>query len=55
MIAGLNNDFYGYYRQGKEWAITRNGEYWITYGGSLDEVKALVERLNREEAEHGES
>lgn len=49
MITGLNNDVFGYYKQGDAWAITKNGEYWIGGIKSLEDAKRMVEMLDRDQ------
>ena len=49
MISGLNNDVFGYYKQGEHWVITKNGEYWISGLKSLEDAKKMVETLDRDQ------
>lgn len=49
MVNGLDNDVFGYYRQGDCWIITKNGEFWISGLKSLEDAKSMVETLDRDQ------
>lgn len=49
MMSGKILDIYGYGREGSEFVITKNGEFYLIFTGSEDEAKNLVQLLNNDE------
>lgn len=44
----INYDFFGYYQNGENYIITKNGEYFLTCTGSEAEARNIVETLRKD-------